>query len=159
MPLEVHENISSHLDDKIVIRLARTCKDLEKKLSREVIRVRGNKLGFDKNGLEGFLKQISQLQSTTPWNAVDLDTILLSSLQLGSEGADRTTQQDVSEMLISASQALQSPEKRMTVEEWVRYRAEQGEEELRRRCERMVSTFEQEGVKALASVRGIQVAA
>ena len=52
---------------------------------------------------------------------------------------------------------LTSPEKNLTVEEWVRFRAGQGEEALRRKCEACVAAFEREGVRALAVLGGIGV--
>ena len=45
----------------------------------------------------------------------------------------------------------------MSVEEWVRWRAEEGERELRVRCERMVGVFEQEGVRGLGALGGVGV--
>ena len=55
--------------------------------------------------------------------------------------------------------ALASPEKGMSVEEWVRFQAAKGEEELRRKCESMVGVFEREGLRALGVLEGIHVAA
>ena len=50
---------------------------------------------------------------------------------------------------------LTSPEKKMSVEQWLRYTAKVGEERLRRECERMVCTFEREGNRALRALEGI----
>jgi hypothetical protein len=61
--------------------------------------------------------------------------------------------------LVAAAGQLSSPEKKMSVEEWVRYQAEQGEAELRRKCERMVEAFERQGMKAMESLSGVKVAA
>jgi len=102
-----------------------------------------------KNGLHSPSKHFSKLSSTTPWTAVDLDAVLLASpLPTPGTLADR---------LASAAGALTSPEKGMTVEQWVRWRAEKSEEELRRRCEEMVGGFEREGVRALECLRGLEV--
>jgi len=57
--------------------------------------------------------------------------------------------------LAGAAGTLQSPEKGMTVEEWVRYRAQEGEEELKRKCEGLVGVFEREGVRALGCLEGV----
>lgn len=52
---------------------------------------------------------------------------------------------------------LTSPEKRMTVEEWIRYNAGKGEEKLRVECERTVGRFESQGVIALKALEGLEV--
>jgi hypothetical protein len=94
-------------------------------------------------------KQVSHLASTTSWTAVDLDTILLAS-PLPTPGR-------VGRQLVAAAGELTSPEKKMSVEEWVRFRAEQGEETLRRRCEQMVAAFEREGMRGLECLSGMVV--
>jgi hypothetical protein len=58
---------------------------------------------------------------------------------------------------VAAAGELTSPEKKMSVEEWVRFRAEQGEEQLRRRCELMVAAFEREGLRGLECLAGVEV--
>ncbi len=50
---------------------------------------------------------------------------------------------------------LTSPEKKLSVEEWLRHNAKLGEERLRRECDRMVCIFEREGNRALQSLEGI----
>lgn len=50
---------------------------------------------------------------------------------------------------------LTSPEKSMTVEEWIKYNAKEGEEKLRNECERLVGRFESEGNRALRALEGI----
>ena len=52
---------------------------------------------------------------------------------------------------------LSSPERRMTVEEWVRFQAARGEERLREECERMVWVVEREGTRALGVLGGLEV--
>lgn len=94
-------------------------------------------------------KQVAGLQSRHPWNAIDLDTVLLPSPQ-PSPGR-------VGEQLVAAAGQLTSPEKKMSVEEWVRYQAEQSEVELRRKCERMVEAFEKQGMRAMESLMGVDV--
>lgn len=103
-------------------------------------------------------KHVSHLSSTAPWTAIDPDTALIPSLHTEEdvENLDGPDGQ-LSELLHAAAGDLQSPEKRMTVEEWIRHRAQKGEEELKKRCEMMVSTFEKQGMRALESVHGIQV--
>ena len=82
------------------------------------------------------------LLSAFPWTAVDLETIFLDpSLTEGVKGAE--------------ADLLTSPEKKMTVEEWIYNNATQGEEKLRRECERVVGIFEAQGVRALRSLEGV----
>jgi hypothetical protein len=94
-------------------------------------------------------KQISHLSSTIPWSAVDLDLALTASPQ--------PTPGRLSQQLAAAAGILTSPEKAMSVEEWIRHRAEQSEADLRRRCEQKVAAFETEGLRALQSLCGIDV--
>jgi hypothetical protein len=52
---------------------------------------------------------------------------------------------------------LTSPEKKMTVEEWINWNARKAEEELRAESERVVGVFEKEGGSALRVLEGIEV--
>jgi len=52
---------------------------------------------------------------------------------------------------------LTSPEKKMTVEEWIHYNAELAEERLREECERMVGGFEREGTRAMMTLERLEV--
>ncbi|KAK3116650.1 hypothetical protein LTR53_002764 [Teratosphaeriaceae sp. CCFEE 6253] len=92
-------------------------------------------------------KQPLHLTTTIPWQPVDLDTIFLASPQ--------PTPGTLATRLVEVSGGLTSPEKKMSVEEWVRWRAEVGERELRRRGEEMVSLFEREGGRGVESLGGI----
>nr|POE62879.1 protein bir1 [Quercus suber] len=92
-------------------------------------------------------KQISNLTSSVPWVPVDLETVLLASPQ--------PTPNTLAQRLAGAAGMLQSPEKNLNVEGWIRYRAEQGEEQLRRKCEEIVGAFEREGMRALSTLNGI----
>ncbi len=51
---------------------------------------------------------------------------------------------------------LTSPEKRMTVEEWIQHNAAMAEEKLRGECERMVGVFEREGGRAMQALEGVE---
>lgn len=62
---------------------------------------------------------------------------------------------DVAEVVKRVKAALTSPEKKMTVQEWVVFNAQRGEERLKGECERMVGVFEREGGRALRSLEGI----
>ena len=93
-------------------------------------------------------KQISHLTSAVPWEPIDLDTIFLASPQ--------PTPGALAQRLAGASAGmLTSPEKGMSVEAWVRWRAQKAELELRRQCEEMVVGFEREGVRGMGVLEGI----
>jgi len=51
---------------------------------------------------------------------------------------------------------LTSPEKSMTVEEWIHYNATLAEEKLKDECERMVGAFEKEGTRAMLALEGVE---
>ncbi|KAI0432800.1 hypothetical protein F5Y09DRAFT_300933 [Xylaria sp. FL1042] len=91
---------------------------------------------------------ISGLQSTHPWSTVDVDGILD---ELDKENALSTTR------FLEPGVDLTSPEKRMTVEEWIYHNAEQAEKQLKHQCEAMVMAFEQQGTKAMQALEGIIV--
>ena len=93
----------------------------------------------------------SRLQSTFHWTAVDLETIF--------QGTPSTNKENDPSIFGNACGQLEgvltSPEKRLTVEEWIRFNAQRGEERLRSECERLVGRFEGEGVRALRALEGI----
>ncbi|KAK2054721.1 AT hook domain-containing protein [Colletotrichum caudatum] len=94
-------------------------------------------------------KALASLQSATPWNPVDIDLIFGSP-----EKSDKRNPVD---RLLHKGSELTSPEKRMTVEEWIHYNADQAEAKLRQECEAMVSKFESEGSKAMNVLEGLIV--
>jgi len=96
--------------------------------------------------------KLGRLVSSTPWTATDLETVFAQSPE--KENADAIS---VKERLLLIGGTLSSPEKKMTVEGWIRWRAEKAEERLRGECERMVSVFEREGTRALGVLGGIGV--
>jgi len=96
--------------------------------------------------------KLGRLVSSTPWTATDLETVFVASPE--KENADAIS---VKERLLLIGGALSSPEKKMTVEGWIRWRAEKAEERLRGECERLVSVFEREGTRALGVLGGIGV--
>jgi hypothetical protein len=87
------------------------------------------------------------MTSSVPWEAADLDAMLLASPQ--------ATPGTLAVQLAHAAGGLTEEEKGMNVEEWVRWRAERESEELRRRCEGLVLGFERQGVRGLECLRGI----
>lgn len=90
------------------------------------------------------------LQSETPWTAVDLDAVLGSPL----EPADKD---DAVARLLKQGKDLSSPEKRMTVEEWIYLNAGEAEKKLKHECEVMVTRFEKEGTRAMGVLEGLSL--
>lgn len=83
---------------------------------------------------------VAGLQSNTPWNPVDLEMIFSPSKDNNKENAvDR---------LLRMGGDLTSPEKKMTVEEWIYHNAGVAEAKLKHECESLVSRFETEGLRA-----------
>lgn len=93
-------------------------------------------------------RNVSRLQSTLPWTAIDFEKLFTASPAAGKENVPGTG-------VNGAEQGLSSPEKKLSVEEWMRWKAARGEEKLREDCERLVGRFEGEGVRALKSLEGI----
>ncbi|KAL8859622.1 MAG: hypothetical protein Q9178_004021 [Gyalolechia marmorata] len=93
-------------------------------------------------------RNISRLQSTLPWTSVDFEKLFMASPAAEKENLPVTTSKN-------AKEVLTSPEKNLTVEEWIRYNAKRGEDKLRDDCERLVGRFEGEGVRALKTLEGI----
>ena len=89
-----------------------------------------------------------KLQSTCPWTSVDLENVFQGSPQPRKQDAVRE----------SLNTTLSTPEKKMTVEEWIYHNARQGEERLRNECERLVGILENQGVQAMMSLEGIKCA-
>ncbi|DAA76053.1 TPA_exp: putative GPI-anchored cell surface glycoprotein [Trichophyton benhamiae CBS 112371] len=90
-----------------------------------------------------------QLTTADPWEPIDPDEALLP---------DPTEKEGVSlaEVLHAAKDGITSPEKRMSIEEWIFWNAEKGEEKLRNECERVVGIFEREGGRAMQALNGIE---
>ena len=93
-------------------------------------------------------RNISKLQTSMPWTAIDFEKFFAAS-----PNADK---ENVADALLRG--ALTSPEKKLTVEEWIYQNARKGEEMLGSECERLVGRFEGEGVRALKSLEGIRCA-
>ncbi|KAG8528216.1 uncharacterized protein KY384_007133 [Bacidia gigantensis] len=91
----------------------------------------------------------SRLQSTVPWTAADLERIF--------HGSPGVHKENIPFAFGSSANigALTSPEKKLTVEQWIQNRAHLGEESLRAECERVVGNFEGEGMRALQALEGI----
>ncbi|KAI4739748.1 hypothetical protein E4T50_09811 [Aureobasidium sp. EXF-12298] len=95
--------------------------------------------------------KFGKLTSTISWEPVDLESVFFPDSENENGDAD-----DVFNKLLEVGGALTSQEKKMTVEEWIRSRAEMGETKLKNECERMVMLFEKEGNRGLAALSGIQ---
>ena len=90
-------------------------------------------------------RNISKLQTSMPWKAVEFEKIFLASPDADKEN-----------MTEALGGALTSPEKKLTVEEWIYQNARESDERLRSECERLVGRFEGEGLRALKSLEGIR---
>ncbi|EED22299.1 chromosome segregation protein BIR1, putative [Talaromyces stipitatus ATCC 10500] len=88
------------------------------------------------------------LSSTHSWAPMEIEELLGSMSD--KENRDFAIDQD------NLKEILTSPEKKMTVEEWIYYNAKNGEERLRRECERLISIFEREGGRAMRALEGIE---
>ncbi|KAI1109556.1 hypothetical protein F5Y14DRAFT_23559 [Nemania sp. NC0429] len=97
--------------------------------------------GGDRNVIGG-------LESTSAWTAVDIENVFNEVLQHNNNTRSSTR-------LARAGTDLTSPERRMTVEEWIRHNAAQAEAQLRRECEAFVTKFEQQGIRAIEALEGI----
>lgn len=92
------------------------------------------------------------LRSDIPWTSVDVEMVLTTT----TAGADKENV-DFLGALGAGNGDLTSPEKRMTVEEWINWNAQKAEEQLKAESERIVGVFEKEGGKALRVLEGIEV--
>lgn len=91
---------------------------------------------------------IGGLESTHAWTAVDIEGIFD---ELEKENALSEAQ------LLRSGTDLTSPEKRMTVEQWIHHNAEQAEQQLKLECENIVMAFEKEGNRAMKALEGVIV--
>lgn len=82
-----------------------------------------------------------------PWTAVDVEMIFAPSPDKENRNIFAGIQRA----------ELTSPEKGMSVEEWVRSQAGAAEEKLKAEAERIVSIFEREGGRALGVLEAIDV--
>ena len=95
-------------------------------------------------------RNCSKLQSSIPWVPVEFDKFLGLSMD-GKENNPFAT----GGMIEGLKDRLPSPEKILTMEEWVRFKARALEETMRNDCERLVGKFEGEGIQALRTLEGI----
>ncbi|KAL1888549.1 hypothetical protein Sste5346_009505 [Sporothrix stenoceras] len=88
------------------------------------------------------------LRSAVSWSAVDVDTIF---------GINKENGEDILESLLRKGTDLNTPEKTMTVEEFIFHNAGQAERLLKEDCEAMVSIFEQQGSRAMRVLESLEV--
>ncbi|CAG7924421.1 unnamed protein product [Penicillium olsonii] len=84
-----------------------------------------------------------------PWTPVDIDEALFG------EASDKENA-DLSGLFNGVKGGLTSPEKKMTVQEWITWNAKNSEDRLKRECERLVGQFEKEGARALRRIEAIE---
>lgn len=99
------------------------------------------------------------------WQPADIDAFFTSEEEIHSfmndilvdAGLDNAQTADMSpERLYELVMAgLTDEEKRMTIQQWVLYNAQKGEEKLRTACEQQILAFEAEGRRAMAVLEGI----
>ena len=92
------------------------------------------------------------LKSHVPWTSVDVEMVFAGS----TPGIEKENV-DIFGALRGQRNVLTSPEKKMTVEEWINWQAQKAEEVLRAESERVVGIFEREGGRALRVLEGIEV--
>lgn len=90
--------------------------------------------------------KIGGLRSAMPWTAVDVEMIFAPSPEKENRNIFAGVQQT----------RLTSPEKAMSVEEWIRSQASGAEETLKAEAERIVNIFEREGGRALGVLESIE---
>lgn len=90
------------------------------------------------------------LQSKTPWTAASLEAIFGTP-------RGKADKENGAEQFLKQGKELTSPEKNMTVEEWIYFNAGEAEKKLKYECEKMVSVFEGEGTRAMNVLEGLSV--
>ena len=108
-----------------------------------------------------FNARVIEGQPTLKWTTTDVETIFLkspSSRQVGEQDKENVGSQSLSDAIAAVGGALRSPERSMTVEQWIRHSADLGEQRMRADCERLVGLFEREGNRALQALEGIPIA-
>ena len=88
------------------------------------------------------------IQSSRPWAPLDIDSII--------NGNSSDKENDNEDDFMVADGGLSSPEKRMTVEEWINWNAAKSHDRLLRESEKMVMLFENEGARAVRALESIE---
>lgn len=88
------------------------------------------------------------------WTPVDIGMFIAGSPMEELENDDPLAAFG-SMVIESLNEPLPSPEKAMTIEQWIQHKAKQAEDRLRNQCERLVGKFESEGMRALRTLEGL----
>jgi len=115
------------------------------------------------------------LKTALPWSAIDLEEVFLNSpvkrnlglesvitsdkgngLHMPGVDVEHLDSKRLNDVVKRVKDVLNSEQKGMTVEQWVRWNAQISEEKLRRDCEGLVMLFETEGGRALRTLEGIE---
>jgi hypothetical protein len=99
---------------------------------------------------------VAGLRSTQPWKPVDLD-LVFGLVGKGEGEAEAEAEVEVGKLLKRGGTELSTPERNMTVEEWIFYNAGLAEQMLTAECEAMVNKFEVEGGRAMGVLEGLVV--
>ncbi|RDA95065.1 hypothetical protein CP533_2114 [Ophiocordyceps camponoti-saundersi (nom. inval.)] len=95
---------------------------------------------------------VGGLQTSEPWSAASLDVLtILESMTPPPRNEGNSGKENPRAFRLS------TPEKAMTVEEWIYFNAGQAEARLKHECEVMVSQFEREGTRAIRALEGLSV--
>jgi hypothetical protein len=114
---------------------------------------------------------VSRLRTQYSWEPADLDAIFsrhspkknASESPKGKENnvanldLNNLDKKGLSEVVKVVNSRMTDAERKMTVEQWVRWNAQKSEEKLKAECETMVTLFEREGAKAQRALEGIQL--
>ncbi|KAF2003719.1 inhibitor of apoptosis repeat-containing protein [Amniculicola lignicola CBS 123094] len=65
---------------------------------------------------------------------------------------------DATKLVHEVMSRLTDEERGMSVEQWVLYNAQRGEQKLRTECEKLIAAFEEKGKMALATLRAVHIA-
>ncbi|KAL6692144.1 hypothetical protein J3F84DRAFT_351796 [Trichoderma pleuroticola] len=90
------------------------------------------------------------VRSTMPWAAASLEAIFETPL-------DSPGKENEVDRFLKRGKELTSPERRMTVEEWIYFNAAEAEKKLKFECESLVNRFEMEGTRAIKVLEGLEV--
>lgn len=90
------------------------------------------------------------LRSTTQWASASLEAIF--GAQHGTPGKENDM-----DRFLKRGNELTSPERQMSVEEWIYFNASEAEKKLKYECESLVNRFEMEGTRAIKVLEGLEV--
>jgi hypothetical protein len=111
---------------------------------------------------------VSRLRTDVAWSPTDIENIFLASPAKAAAGKDQAygvdpdmsmsdlSKETLASVVGSVRANMSAEEKVMTVEQWVRWNAKRGEDELKAKCEAMVTIFERQGAKAQRALDGIR---